>query len=285
MKDMAWLRSKLVLAFDAGSVSGAALGRGFGAPRLKHLSRVSLEQGALVPSPVEPNLARRDAVQEALVRVLAEVGGGGNAATLILPDGLARAQVLELPKGVEPADYARFRLAPGLPFPPSEAIVDAQPLGGGRYLAVAVRRSVVASYEALAAGAGLEVERVDLAPMAALDGLRQSAAATPSTVDVILGDAALSLAAWRDGALRVFRSRRRDSGPDEAFRLGDEALRTATLAGDGVMPRVRVAGPGAAALVEDLRSLGARAELAFPATDAALPFAAADVPWLGVALR
>ena len=284
MRDVAWLRSKLVVAFDAGSVSGAALARGFGSPRLKHLSRVTLEPGALAPSPLETNLVRREEVLEALARMLAEVGGAGNAATLILPDGLARAQVLELPPGVEPGEYARFRLVPGLPFPASEAVVDVQALGGRRCLGVAVRRSVVESYEALATAAGLVVERVDLAPMAALEGLRQKAAADPSTVDVILGDVALSLLAWREGGLRVLRSRRRDSGPGEASRLRDEAARTATMAGDGLMPRVRVVGPGATVLVKELRSLGARAELGWTATGEALAFEAAEVPWLGVAL-
>jgi hypothetical protein len=284
MNPMTWLGAKLVVAFDAGSVSGATLSRRFGAWRLKHLSRVLLERGALVPSPVEANLVRRDEVQEALARVLGELGGAGSAATLILPDGLARAQVFDTPQGVEPGEYARFRLAPGLPFPAGEAVVDAQPLGRQRCLGVAVRRGVVESYEALAAAVRLDVERVDLAPIAALAGLLRTAGREPSTVDLILGDAALSLAAWKDGALRVFRSRRRDSGADEAARLGDEATRTATLAGDGAMPRVRVVGPGATALVQELRSLGARAEPGWAAFGDALPCAAADVPWLGLAL-
>jgi Tfp pilus assembly PilM family ATPase len=285
MKRMAWLRSKLVIAFDAASVSGATLSRGFGAPRLARVESAPLEPGALVPSPVEANLVRPEAVLGALRLVLAELGAMTSPATLVLPDGLARVLVFEAPQAVVPAEYARFRLGAGLPFSPSEAIVDVQPLGEHRFLGVAVRRSIVAAYEALAAAAGVECERVDLSPMAALEGLRRQAPQDASAVDVILGDAALSLAAWRSGRLLVFRSRRRDSGVGEAARLCDEVLRTAALAGDGAAaPRVRVVGPGATSLVRELRSTGTQAEAGWQATGASLSLEAAEVPWLGVAL-
>jgi hypothetical protein len=284
MKGMAWLRARLLVAFDAGSVSGVTLARGLGGLRLRQLARVPLAAGVLVPSPVERNMLRPEAVEEALRRVVAEVGGEGSPATLVLPDGIARSLVFEAPEGVVPTDYARFRLGAGLPFPASEAIVDVQPLGDRRFLGVALRRAIVASYEAVAEAAGLTCERVDVAPMVALDGLRRAAAGDDSTVDVILGDTAFSLVAWRGGALTVFRNRRRDAGPGEAQRLGAEITRTAMLAGDGLAPRVRVVGPGTLTLVRELRAAGARAEAGWTATGQTLPFEAAELPWLGVAL-
>jgi hypothetical protein len=90
----------------------------------------------------------------------------------------------------DPRELVRFRLASSLPYPPGEAVVDVLPLGGGRLLGAAVRRSVVAEYESVATAAGFEQEGVDLAPLVALAGLARRA----SGVHVILGDAALSLA-------------------------------------------------------------------------------------------
>lgn len=273
-----------MIAFDAGSVSGAILTRGLRGPRLKRLARVPLEPGVLVPSPSEPNIVSGAALNDALGLLLAELGGHGRKVTVVLPDGIARVLVFEAPDGVVPADYARFRLGTGLPYPAAEAIVDVQPISDRRFLGVAVRRGVVEPYETLVASFGLDCERVDLAPVLAIDGLRRRAREAESRVDVMLGDAAFSLAAWQGGALRVFRSRRRDASPGEAQRVGEEVLRTAALAGDGASPRVRVVGTGASGLVDELRAEGKEAELGWSASPDALSVEAAEVLWLGPAL-
>src|SRR5207237_5951771 len=120
-----------------------------------------------------------------------------------------------------------------------EAGVDVLALPGGRALASAVRRVIVEGYEAAAEAAGLELERLDLAPLAALSALAREPRGTAVSVDVILGDRALSLAAWQGGVLHVFRTRRRQSGPREPLWLGREVDRTAVLAGNGSAPRIR----------------------------------------------
>jgi len=272
------------VALDAAAVSGARLTRSLAGLRIASVARIELLPGALVPSPTEGNLVLPGAVQSAVVRLLDTLGGSRAAATLVLPDGVARGLVFEAAPGVAPLEQARFRLAPSLPYPAAEAIVDIRPLGGRQFLGIAIRRGVVEDYEALAESAGLSVARIDVASMAALDGLMRLPPAGDSTVDVILGDAAVSLAAHRAGTLRVFRSRRRDAGPEEADRLREEVMRTAALAGDGVSPRVRVVGPGAPALARALSALGARAELGWRAEGSGLPAEAAEFPWLGVAL-
>lgn len=279
-----WLRSRALVAFDAGSLSGAALRRTLSGRRLQRLRRVSLEAGAIAPSPLEPNVRRPDVVALALERLVAEIGVAGAAATLILPDGIARLAVLDPPAGVEPAAFARYRLGAALPYPAAEAIVDVLPLDGRRVLAAAVRRSVVEPYESVARSVGLEVERVLLAPVAALEGLRRLGPAGPSTVDLILGDAGYCLAAWKDGEVRVFRSRRRDSGVDEAEFLRQEIQRTARLAGDGQAHRVRVVGPGSGAVVRALQQRGDAAEPGWRATGEEMSVEAAEIPWLGLGL-
>ncbi len=114
-------------------MAAAALGEGLGGRRARGFARVPLEPGALVPSPTGPSFARGDEVRGAVRRALEGLGGG--RVTLVLPDGLARIALFDLPRGAEPRDYVRFRLAASLPWPASETIVDVPARGprpGGR---------------------------------------------------------------------------------------------------------------------------------------------------------
>jgi hypothetical protein len=192
-----------------------------------------------------------------------------------------------VPADAEAERFARFKLAAALSYPVAEAVVDVLPLGGSRVLAAAVRRSVVEGYEHVVRAAGVAQGRVDLAPLAALAALAP-ANALPG-VDVILGEAAVSLAARLGGSVRAFRNRRRDPSPGEPERLALEVARTAALAGDGQQaPRVRVLGPGAAALVRSWREQGGEAELAWrpslPDEAGGRPEEPAELAWLGAAL-
>jgi hypothetical protein len=277
---VAWFPSRRLVAFDAASVAGARLVRGLRGPRLRSLEIVPLPPGALVISAFTANLARPAEVSAALARLRGALGGG--RVTLVLPDGLARVLLLEAPKGADPQEYARFRFGPALPYPVGEAAIDLLPLDGRRLLAAAVRRDVVAGYEAAAAAAGFQTDRVDLAPLAALSGLlRQPRPAR--TVEIVLGDAALSLAAFEEGRLSAFRSRRRDPGPGEAERVYGDAARTA-LPGDGDPPFLRVTGVGARSFRDDLAGAGQTVELAAVLPGAGSGGEAAELPWLGAAL-
>jgi len=281
MGAMALLPSRLVLSLDAGSVSAAAAAWGWGGLRLRSFGQVSFATGVLAPSPFEPNLLQPETVRAALTELRERLGATERRATVILPDGVARIVLMETRGGVAPRDLARYRLAQGLPFPVEEAVVDVLPVGPGRILAAAVRRRVVEEYETAVAAAGWTRERVDLAPLAALAALRRMPGG--ATVDVILGDAALSLAAFRHGQLRVFRSRRRDPGPGEAGRLREEVDRSAALAGAEARPRVRVVGPGTLALIRELSALGREAEPGWGTPQPGLPGSTAELAWIGAA--
>ena len=243
---------RLAIAFDASRVTGILLERG--AP-VAH-AEAALARGALVPRPLEENLARPADVRDALAQVLRELGRKGPAA-LVLPDGLARFALLELQEGVAPLEVARFRLGAALPFPLSEAAVDGVAAGPGRFLAAAVRRLVVRGYEAVAAEAGLGQGRVDLAPLVSLSPLF---AERGPIVAAHLGDAAFSVAVVRDGKIQSFRSRRRDPESNEYERLRDEFLRCGALSGIE-RPRIIVLGADAPELAAALRSEGHLAEV------------------------
>jgi hypothetical protein len=246
---VAFLGTRLYLGLDASAVTAAALGEGLGARRVRSFVRVPLDPGALAPSPSGPSLPRGGEVRGAIRRAVEGLGSGH--ATLVLPDGVARVALVDLPEGADPHDYVLFRLAPSLPFPAAEAIVNALPVGGHRVVGAAVRRATVAEYEQAAAGAGLEIEHVHLAPLVALAGLMRSGAR--DAVHAVLGDVALCLAAFRNGAPLALRNRRRDRSTGEALRLREEAARTAALAGDGNGPvRLVVSGAEAARLRREL---------------------------------
>ena len=264
----------MVLAFDASGVSGAGFVRSWRGFRLREFARVDLPPGALTPSATGPNLQRPDSVGEALAALRRRLGGGVGT-TLVLPHGVAWIALLDTPSDTDLRAFVRFRLAPSLPYPADQAIIDALVLGPGRALGAAVRRSVVAEYEEAATTAGFTRDRVDLAPLMGVAGVLRRG----KGVHVILGDVALSLAAFQGPRLAAFRTRWRDPGPGEAVRLVQEAERTALLAGgDGA---VTFAGAGAAGLVEELMATGSPARLAVAASD---PPEAAAAAWLGGAL-
>lgn len=273
-----------MVAFDASGVSGAALGRGLGTPRVRALALAPLLPGALWPSPFEPNLRRSEEVAHAAREVARALRLRDAPVCLVLPDGVARLTDLDVPEGTSPVSFARYRLAPSLPYPIDEAVVDVLALGGSRVLAAAVRRSVLEGYEAAAAAAGLAQERVDLSPLGALAALGASAPAGEPVVDLVLGDAAVSLACRRGGAVGVVRNRRRDPSSGEWRRLHAEADRTAILGGEAPGARMRVVGAGALALVRDMQAAGAPAEAGWHVAGEGVPADGVELAWLGAAL-
>ena len=254
--------------------------------RVTSVSTASLPDGALVPSAFERNLVQPEEVRRAVREAVAPSLPPRSRVILVLPHGVARVAVLDLPRGADPSEYARFRLAASEPRFASDAVVDFLPLENGRILAGAVRREVVAEYEEAAAAEGIARGRVDLAPLAAASGaLRHSRAfANAATVVVVLGDAACSLLACEGGRLRALRTRRRDSSRGEAERLRVDALRTAVQAGLTGEPELLVAGPGARGLLDHLAAAGRSAQLLSPGPEIGPLHEAATRPWLAAAL-
>src|SRR3954467_524518 len=117
-------RARILLAIDASAVAGAVVSGPLGAPRIKSFARVRLDPDALRPGPLEPNVLRPAEVAQAVRDVVAALDGAAGPATLILPDGVARTLLLDVAGGVAAREFARYRIAPGLPYPPEQALVD-----------------------------------------------------------------------------------------------------------------------------------------------------------------
>jgi hypothetical protein len=277
--------SRVVLAFDAASVSAALVRRGLGRPRVAASSSVRLPEGALVPSAVAPNLQAPEEVGRAIREALGNLGRGRAGVTLVLPHGISRLAILDLPRDHAPAEYARFRLGTSLPYPAAEAVVDYLPLERNRLLAAAVRREVVAEYESVAASAGIARARVDLAPLAAAAGAGPVAIRFPAaTVCLVMGDAACSFLAYDRGRLLGVRTRRRDPERGEAERLHQDVLRTAAAAGLFGEPELVVGGSGARGVLDQWAAAGRAARLLSLLAEEGPLHEAGARPWLAAAL-
>jgi hypothetical protein len=190
---------------------------------------------------------------------------------------VARTARLELPRDVDASEFALFRIGSRLPYAAGEALVDGLSAGAG-YLAAVVRRSVVAGYEALVAEVGLGQQRIDVTPLAGLAGLLRSSR-DDRGIDVVMGDAALTLAVRAGRGWSEVRSRRRLRTAPDADRIADAVEAVGRRDVGGGRPRVRLVGPGSDAGADLLRQRGHIVETGWGELDG--PRAAAEAPWLG----
>jgi hypothetical protein len=144
----------VVLDLQPGFVAGARLDR-----KSRQVRRVAvrqLEAGALEPLASRPNLAKQEVVRRAIREVLESVGDGRGRLGILLPDPAVRVAVLRFEtlssRREEAEALVRWKMGSILPFPPEEARVSYQLLSKGEQsvelLAMAVRNSIVAEYEA-----------------------------------------------------------------------------------------------------------------------------------------
>ena len=171
-------------------------------------------------------------------------------ATLLLPLGATFPLIVDLKalkRGqapeVDDADLVRFRLAPLLPFPISQAEVRTEvssSLGSGAVLAQAILTATIEESEKVMAALGFPHPRVTSALSAALRGLPPRG----HDVDLIFGDSACALALRNlGGVIEAIHLRLLVEGDDRAGRSIDEALRSAAN-----LRSIRVLGEDAAAL-------------------------------------
>ncbi|HEV3252932.1 MAG TPA: hypothetical protein VG033_00890 [Candidatus Acidoferrales bacterium] len=135
-----------------------------------------LPPGAVVPSPVEPNIVMTEPVLSALHRVLNRVPGPSQEVAMLIPDPVVRVFILPFDTLPRRADEAlpllRWRLKKSVPFDVEETVVSwvrqATRDGGLEIVAAVARQRIIREYESLLESAGLSTGVVLSSTLAAL---------------------------------------------------------------------------------------------------------------------
>ena len=181
---------------------------------LAAVSRVLLQEGAVVPGLRPGNIVDRVAVTAALRKALEDVGAKPNTRnadiTVVIPDGACRVLLLDfdsLPNKLSEAlPIVRFRLKKLLPFEADDAMVSFQIMSTSkqlvRVLAVAIPRDVLSEYEAAAREAGFEPGSVIPSTLATMASVTDEGA----TMVVNVNRLGITAAIARDGILMLHRT-------------------------------------------------------------------------------
>jgi hypothetical protein len=212
----------VVVEVEPHFVAGARLD---GAGRQIHKMGVrELNPGALVPVFHRPNFANEGTVRKAVSEVAAQVGNANGRLGLLLPDAAVRVATLRfetLPDDRKEAEaLVRWRMRDTLPFPPEEARVCYQVLGRGtkavELLALAVRSSVLAEYEAVLEGVDGGAGLILPATMALLPLIPESTEGQQLLIHVF--SSSITSVVVAGGGLRFWRNRSlNDTAPGEAL--------------------------------------------------------------------
>jgi type IV pilus assembly protein PilM len=179
-------------------------------------------EGVLVPSPVEDNLKRPEAISAVLARIAPPNGGKRRTpAALILPDYAARVTVLDFDSfpsvPEEQLGLVKFRVKKTVPFDIESAAVSywVQPGTGAKgkleVVAVTVALEILAKYEALFRNAGFQAGEVTTSGIAALSLCRDGEMAVVAK----LAGRVLSVMVLLAGRLKLFRCLQIEGGNDE----------------------------------------------------------------------
>lgn len=141
----------------------AAAAWGSSAGHLEGYAAEPLPEGAVWPSPIEPNIPNPEIVSSALRRALARVPGHGPEVALLIPDPVVRVFILPfetLPRRAQEAvPLLRWRLKKSVPFDLEEAVVSymrQRGRGGGlEVVAALARQQIVREYETIVEAAGM----------------------------------------------------------------------------------------------------------------------------------
>ncbi|MFY9528562.1 MAG: hypothetical protein WBC04_18300 [Candidatus Acidiferrales bacterium] len=213
----------------------------------------ALPDGAVAPSPLEPNLVKPEVVRSAIARVFRQVVPRSPALALLIPDPVVRVFILQFESFPRRADEAapllRLRLKKSVPFDVDETVVSWMRQPGREtkieIVAAVARSSIVREYEEA-------VEAIGLAPGVVLSS---SLASLPliethgATLFARMSGRNMTTAIVRAGSLCVYRSAEMaaDAGLLEPQAALDEVFPAIAYFQDTwkeSLDRVRVAGFG-----------------------------------------
>jgi type IV pilus assembly protein PilM len=221
-----------------------------------HLETYAVEPvpaGAIVPSPVEINIANPDAVRGALRRVFGRVPARGSDVALLVPDPVVRVFILPFETFPRRADEAlpllRWRLKKSVPFDVDETVVSwmrqAGRDGNLEILTAVARRRILREYEEILESLEARAEIVLSSTLSTLPVLEDRGA----TLLVRMSGRTLTTVIVHAGNLCVYRS---TEMPAEAGLLDPQAVLDEIFpaiayyqdARGGMIDRVRMSGLG-----------------------------------------
>jgi len=212
-----------------------------------------LPLGAVLPSPVEMNVAQPDAVRTALRRVFNQVHGHEHGLVLLVPDLVVRVFILPfdgLPRRADEAlPLLRWRLKKSVPFDVDETVVSwmrqAGKDGNLEIVTAVARQKIVREYEEIVEAMDAKVGVVLSSTLAALPLVDE----TDATLLVRMSGKTLTTVIVRAGNLCVYRSTdmASESALLEPQSLLDEIFPAVAYYQDtwgGAIDRVRLSGLG-----------------------------------------
>ncbi len=225
-----FLMPTVALELEPGFVAGAHLDAA--SHQVQRVGVRELQVGALAPSPNKPNVTDDAAIRRTVAEVAELVGDGGGRLGLLIPDVSVRVTLLQfetLPEGRREAEsLVRWRMREFLPFAPEEARISYQVLAHEpnllEVLALAVRGSVLAEYEATLEGLNGGATLVLPASVALLPLLPEDAA---GQLLLHLCPGALTAVVVTLNRVRYWRTRALDAGAgtDSREEIAREAAR------------------------------------------------------------
>jgi type IV pilus assembly protein PilM len=244
----------LVVDISSTHVAAARWGKINGA--LESYAVEPLPLGAVLPSPVEMNVAQPDAVRSALRRVFSRVPAREHGLALIIPDLVVRVFILPfdaLPRSADEAlPLLRWRLKKSVPFDVDETVVSwmrqAGKDGNLEVVTAVARQKIIREYEEIVLGLDAKVGVVLSSTLATLPLIEERDA----TLLVRMSGKTLTTVIVRGGNLCVHRST--DMASDASLlspqSLLDEIFPAVAYYQDtwgGAVDRVRLSGLGARA--------------------------------------
>ena len=210
--------------------------------------------GAIVPSPMELNIAQPDAVRSALRRVLSKIPGRGSDVALLIPDPVVRVFILPFESFPRRANEAlpllRWRLKKSVPFYMDETVVSWSRQDGREgsleIVAAVARQSIIREYEELISSMDAKAEVVLGSTLAVLPLLEERGA----SLLVRVSGRTLTTVIVQGGNLAVYRSGEMatDASTIEPQAVLDEIFPAIAYFQDtwsGMVDRVRLCGFGA----------------------------------------
>lgn len=272
-----WLASpapEAAVEIAPGFVSIATIGRRADAWASGAHAIEPLPPGAVAPTLTEPNLVDEQAVAAALRAALDRVSPRPRRVGLIVPDISARVSLVRFDRVPARRDdldqLVRWQVKKAAPFPVDDACISylpgaSEPGGGGEFLVVLARRSVIREYEGVCERIGLHPGLVDLSTLSLLNlQLAGGGMPTGDWLVVHLRPEYTSVAILRGPDVMFFRTRLADDADSLADLVHQTTMYYQDRLGGHQFSRVLIGGEGRdpSELAEVRRNLDARLGIA-----------------------